>query len=432
MGSDQGPEEARGVACNIPPMPIQPNAILDQRFQVDALIAVGGQSIVYRGTDMSTGRQVAIKVMQEMDGVDSAIARRQFEREYEVLRVGGPGLPQGHALFEVEGRPVVVEEWLDGATLDAEGTAVPQERAAHHGLSLLRILDGLHRRRPPIVVRDIKPRNLIIEGDAMWLVDLSASHPMFGNPDTVALGTPGFAAPEQFLGHSEPRSDLFSAGVVMHYLLTGLDARDASKLPCSPRARRTDVSAALDAVVQRATHLDPEARFASAAEMIGAVEQALRGVMPGAPRPVSPTSPVAGLVAQALHPTASRAATSKALDAAEWPLVGVLTLLLFGFFFEAMVRAVLVPWPAGGSTQWVLAWIVSGLVPAAAAFTARTLGVHPLVRLLSTLWWLILAAMGCAWLTANPGSLHGPWSPEMQRLGAWGLLPFLAWWIRGP
>jgi hypothetical protein len=256
-------------------MSLKPNMVLENRFQVVSLVMMGGQSIVYKGLDRTTQKAVAIKVMRDIDGVSDEDARRQFTREYEVLREGGPGLPEALGCFDLNGRPVVVEEWVEGRTLDHEGTDLPVERAVKLALGVLEAVEHLHHRTPPVVVRDIKPSNVIVNGDRVWLIDMNSARALRGVKDTVSLGTPGFAAPEQHAGHSEERSDLFSVGALLSFMLCGVDGT-LTALPCSPASVRRDISPELDDVIQKATAFDVRARYASAADMAAALRQALR------------------------------------------------------------------------------------------------------------------------------------------------------------
>jgi serine/threonine-protein kinase len=160
-----------------------------------------------------------------------------------------------------------VEDWIDAEPLESLGPPpLPVEKAVELTVLLLRILGALHLRRPPVVVREIRPGNLLVSGEKLWLVDLSSARRLDGSLDTVAPGPPGFAAPEHYQGRSQRRSDIFSAGALLHYLLTGQVA-DLSHLPCSPRTLRPEVPLELDRVVRRATQMDPLNRYDSASEM---------------------------------------------------------------------------------------------------------------------------------------------------------------------
>lgn len=260
----------------ISPKALQPNTLLADRFRIVSLVAMGGQSVVYRGVDTHSGSAVAVKMMRGTDDVDEVDARRQFQREFEVLAAGGPGLPAAVAMLEHDGQPVVVEEWIEGQTLEREGTRVPVERATRLMIKVLECLEHLHSRNPPVIVRDVKPSNLIVRGEDVWIIDLNSARALRGPRDTVALGTPGFAAPEQHSGMSEIRSDLFSVGAVLSFLLTGEDGT-LTRLPCRPARIRGDVPSAIDAVVRKATQFDAERRYASAREMADALRQALAG-----------------------------------------------------------------------------------------------------------------------------------------------------------
>ena len=106
------------------------------------------------------------------------------------------------------------------------------------------------------VHRDIKPRNIMMtENGDVKLFDFDASRAAIGTEDTVRLGTVGFAAPEQFIGASDRRADIFALGVLLNVMLTGKHPSEA--LPKNRRARK---------IVKKATAMNPEERFGSAEE----------------------------------------------------------------------------------------------------------------------------------------------------------------------
>ncbi|GMU57424.1 MAG: hypothetical protein AMXMBFR33_65700 [Candidatus Xenobia bacterium] len=254
-----------------------PGEVVASRYEVEALIKTGGQSIVFRGREVRTGARVALKLMQDYPGNE----REQFEREYHVLKEPGPGLPLAHLLTEYEGTSLIVVDWVEGESLDDLPLPIDCSLAERIAREVLATVQHLHERNPPVVVRDIKPANLILSTRGVFLIDLSASRFVTGNPDTMPLGSPGFAAPEQYVGRSELRSDLYATGTLLFHLLTGRDPLTETP-PFSARRYRSQVPQGMERMIRRATEPDPSDRPADSAEMLADLTGT--AALPPAPR----------------------------------------------------------------------------------------------------------------------------------------------------
>ncbi len=261
----------------LPPL----GTVFDDRYELHCLMAAGGQATVYRGRDHQTGNEVAVKIGHDLDGVEREVAHRQFCIEYEVLRHPGPGLPLAHHLGSFDDRPVIIEDWIRGIGVDGLGTRVTLHQAVMVARGVLKILGHLHGRQPAVIVRDIKPENLLLGDGHVYLIDLSGAryeHADGEEPcELLEFGTAGFAAPEQYEGRSSPHSDIFSTGALLHFLLTGHEGW-IRQLPCSPSEYRDDIPDELDAIVRRATAPEGTHRYASAADMEAALESIKLGV----------------------------------------------------------------------------------------------------------------------------------------------------------
>ncbi len=174
---------------------------------------------------------------------------------YEYLKTHRvPGFPQVYDVIGCSDGCMVLEEWIEGAPVSGHlsvslfsyrGAAAILRRAAL-SLSLLHAAGFVHR--------DIKPKNLLLtSGGGVFLVDLDACRPVRETDDTRRLGTAGYAAPEQYVGRSDPRSDVYALGVTLCVMLTGRHPSEG--LPKNRRARR---------VIRRATSADPSERFPDA------------------------------------------------------------------------------------------------------------------------------------------------------------------------
>ncbi|WP_346697234.1 serine/threonine protein kinase [Thermophilibacter mediterraneus] len=223
-----------------------------------------------------------------------------------------PRLPRVVATYEMPDEFVVVCDYVPGENLEelvATRGRLGEGRACELVAQLCDAAAALHARG--IIHRDISPRNVVVAADGAHLIDLGIARLTTAGAthDTTQLGTPGFASPEQHgFAQTDARSDVYSIGRVLGYLLTGA-------LPDVPEAAEyerllTDdevVAPEVRVIVQRATAMEPSARYQSAAELAAA----LRG------EPVSK-----GRVAS----DAPRATASPTVDAAprrRWPMMAL-------------------------------------------------------------------------------------------------------------
>ncbi len=165
--------------------------------------------------------------------LEVANATAAFKREALLLAsLSHQNLPRIYDHFSEGGNSYLVMDFIGGETLagvmrQAGGKGLLVEEVLLIAEQLCSVLDYLHTRQPPIIFRDIKPGNVMITftGDHLYLIDFGIAR-LFKPAqlrDTLAFGTPGYAPPEQFGGGTNERSDIFSFGVTLHQLLTGVD-----------------------------------------------------------------------------------------------------------------------------------------------------------------------------------------------------------------
>ena len=212
--------------------------LLRQRYRLLRQIGVGGFGAVYQAEDRQLGhRLVAVKEMSAR-GLSPEEAREAtdgFRQEALLLaRLSHPNLPRIYEQFEEDGRWYLVMDFIEGQTLDyylaQRGGSLPVKEALQLALQMTGVLGYLHTRQPPIVFRDLKPSNVMRTpaGD-VFLIDFGIARLFKPGQakDTIAFGSPGYAAPEQYgKAQTTPRSDVFSLGALLHQLLTGVDPSD--------------------------------------------------------------------------------------------------------------------------------------------------------------------------------------------------------------
>jgi Tol biopolymer transport system component len=264
------------------------------RYHILEQLGKGGMAVVYRGFDYRLERSVAIKVIRT-GGEEDDIFLKRFEREAKSLaQLQHPHIVGVIDFGEHEGLPYLVMEYLPGGTLkQLMGRPMECHQAAELLAPVARALEHAHQ--AGILHRDVKPANILLtaQGQAM-LSDFGIAKILEsnGSNDTltgtgVGIGTPEYMAPEQWLGKAEERTDIYSLGVVLYELITGMRPFSADTpaavllkvhtdpLP-SPKRLVAGLSDEAEAILLRALARKPEDRFASMGDFAKALERLAR------------------------------------------------------------------------------------------------------------------------------------------------------------
>jgi serine/threonine-protein kinase len=253
---------------------LQIGDVLGGRYRLIGLLGGGGMGIVYLAEDLRVhGRRRAIKEMKHSAGID------RFVEEVRLLsRLSHPCLPQIVDAIEPVGTAggYIIMDYIHGETLASlfarMGRRLPLSMIVSIAKQVCGIFQYLHEEMDtPIVYRDLKPSNLMIDAQGrVRLIDFGIAR--FLRPDrpedTVLLGTPGFAAPEQYAGKSGIRSDLYNLGALLGYLLCG-GRNPGQRL----KFESSGVPAGLVHIVEKLLAESPEQRYGSAGEVLAALEQ---------------------------------------------------------------------------------------------------------------------------------------------------------------
>jgi serine/threonine protein kinase, bacterial len=259
-------------------------AVLDGRYRVDAMIATGGMSAVYRGLDVRLDRPVALKIMDSRySGDNQFLTRFQLEAR-AVARLKDPGLVAVYDQGIGGQHPFLVMELIEGGTLREllreRGPMPPHAVAAVLGP----VLGGLAMaHRAGLVHRDVKPENVLISDDGeVKIADFGLVRAVAEAGITsasVILGTAAYLSPEQVsTGNAGPRSDVYAVGILAYELLTGVTPFSGdTALAVAYQRMDNDVAppstviggvpAQFDELVLRATSRDPAGRYADALDM---------------------------------------------------------------------------------------------------------------------------------------------------------------------
>ncbi|MGH7812664.1 MAG: serine/threonine protein kinase [Candidatus Binataceae bacterium] len=214
------------------PGPLEPGTTLQNRYEVERLIGGGGMGMVYLARDRRlANRPCAIKEMVDhfIDPQQRIEANKYFASEADTLaQLKHSAIPAVTDRFDDRNRHYLVMEYVEGRNLEEEiaarGGPLPEGLVIDIARQLCDVLAHLHGLSPPIIYRDMKPSNVMLTPKGrVVLIDFGIARLFKAARKGTMIGTLGFAPPEQYQGSVDPRSDLYSLGATLHYVLTGRD-----------------------------------------------------------------------------------------------------------------------------------------------------------------------------------------------------------------
>jgi serine/threonine protein kinase len=275
--------------------------VLNGRYEIVRRIGGGGMGAVYLAKDRNLGEALrAVKEMIEshIDDAQHEKAIADFKRESLLLtELEHPSIPTVYDYFydDASERFYLVMKFIPGSDLssklrNAPGGRIDEPTVTEWGIQVADVLHYLHTRPQPIIYRDLKPANLMIDSNnnRIMLIDFGIARWVNKKEKGVtAVGTMGYAPPELFSGQADARVDIYSLGATIFHLLTGSDPQDNPLLifdfTKNPRPRQINpaLSSEMERLLIRAVEYKPEHRFQSGAELRDALSSHLEKLRSG-------------------------------------------------------------------------------------------------------------------------------------------------------
>ncbi len=241
------------------------------QYGIESFIAQGGMGAVYKARQISLDRDVAIKVLPKELGGDAEFRESFLTEAKAMAKLNHPNLLGVFDYGDVDGMPYIVMEYVEGGSLHQAAWNQAIEPAS--AVAIVKgICDGLaHAHENGIIHRDIKPSNILLTIKAEPKVaDFGLAHSTDAEESGMMMGTPGYTAPEVFHdpGQAGVLADVYSVGVILHQLLTGIDPAGSAGPPTKPTGNLR-----LDAIWRKATNIHPAQRYPSMAAMASELDK---------------------------------------------------------------------------------------------------------------------------------------------------------------
>jgi len=264
------PDGARGDD-NLPLMVLPPDTVLKDGYRL-SYFSSGGMSITY--TAIKAGEKYLVK---EVEAYDSKKVIALNQEKFILERLNHPLIIKVYDLFEYDGFYYMVTEYIEGETMDRlispfPNTFIQEKVLIHWALQLCDIFEYLHAQKPPVIYRDLKPRNVIKDRSGrIHLIDfgIARAFKQGKSKDTEPMGSAMTASPEHYGGsQTDQRSDIYTIGATIHYLAAnGKGSSDEPFVFTPVRSINPKLSESFERVIAKALEVEPARRYHTVVEM---------------------------------------------------------------------------------------------------------------------------------------------------------------------
>lgn len=262
------------------------NTVLDGKYEILKKIGEGGMSVVYLARNNRLNMQLAVKEIKNDGSKSTRVLLKGLEREANILKgVDHPVIPRIIDIVKYNDTVCVIMDYIEGENLldhIKKYGPIPQEQVVEWSLELADALKYLHSLNPPIIYRDMKPANIMLKpGGGVKLIDFGTAkeYTIENNADTTALGTRGYAAPEQFGDEkgrgkykTDARTDIYNLGATMYHMVTGRSPQDPPYEILPIRQVNPALSSGLEKIILKCTRPNPNDRYQNCSELIYALQ----------------------------------------------------------------------------------------------------------------------------------------------------------------
>ena len=265
---------------NFPGTFLMEKSFLENRYEIIEMVKSGGMGAIYKALDTKLGAICAVKelISSSRSYKEEERSVKWFKREASLLaRLAHPNLPKVFDYFVSNNKYYLVMDFVEGENLEVilekEGNpGLPEKKVLFWAREVLCVLNYLHNQNPPVIYRDIKPANIMInEKGKVMLVDFGIARVVTPDSQTLKtnIGTGGYAPVEQYQGEACPASDIYALGATMHHLLTGIVPIPFKFEPL--KKVLLTITPELEEAVSKALSGNVKDRFPSAKDMLEAL-----------------------------------------------------------------------------------------------------------------------------------------------------------------
>lgn len=248
--------------------------IVDERYEILKEIDRGGMSIVYLASDNRLKKSVALKDIRKSNKIDSRVLLNCLKAEVNLLKgLDHPNLPNVYDIIEGDDHIYVIMDYIEGESLKKKierEKVISHEEVIDYAIQLSSVLDYLHTRKGnPIIYRDMKPDNIMLTPEGrIKLIDFGISIKSDEESSALSFATNLYASPEQLLRKkTDCRTDIYSLGVTLYYLVTGINKKVNPSLP-PIRTINPSLPEGFERIISKCIQENPEDRYESCEKLL--------------------------------------------------------------------------------------------------------------------------------------------------------------------